>query len=546
MASDPLTMDFNTTLRWLSIAGSVVLLVRWRAVFLQGRSLGWAAVALTILAVNAVGAFLFPDLVGSIAGGLWIAFILAPSLLTRAVMSNATRGRFDRASWLARVVSILHPADTWPQQPALYRALALAQRGETERAATLLRGLIERPGVPLAVKQSAQTYLYRLLGQWEELLDWLQAMPSRDATPVSISELTLLGMRLRALGETGRLSEMLAVYQAGFLQMEHFAGAAAVAQCLLFVLAFAGREAALERLLGGSLAALPPELKRFWLATAQIAAGRPAQAELRALAAGTGDASLKAAVDRRLARELPAAPATFSRSETLTLDFIETGVARDAPYHEQGAESLGSAYVTLTLIALNLSAYCAEIASGGGENTRVLYRLGALWAPAVVEGGQWHRLVLAMFLHYGLAHLTMNMIGLAIIGPWVESRMARVRYAIVYLASGIGSMAAVVWFIRHGWMRQELLVGASGAIMGSIGAYGALLALGWRRNRSALAARRLRGVALIVVAQAVFDVTNPQVSFAAHMSGLGWGALLTVLVMWAPPARPTHGEKNAS
>lgn len=143
-----------------------------------------------------------------------------------------------------------------------------------------------------------------------------------------------------------------------------------------------------------------------------------------------------------------------------------------------------------------------------------------------------------MFLHYGLVHLAMNMIGLAIIGPWVERKMGRIRYASLYLASGIGSMAAVVWFIRRGWMPEELLVGASGAIMGVIGAYGALLALGWRRERSALAARRLRGVALIVVAQTVFDVTNPQVSFAAHMSGFVWGALLTVLLMWAPLARP--------
>lgn len=382
-------MDFNTTLRWLSIAGSLVLLLRWRAVFLQRRSLGWAAVAAGILVVNAAGAFLFPDVAGLIAGGLWIAFILVPSLLTRAVLGNAARGRFERASRLARLVSILHPADTWPQQPAMYRALALAQRGEADRAAALLRGLIERPGVPQSVKQSAQTYLYRLLGQWEELLAWLQTGPARHPTPaaasVSISELTLLGMRLRALGETGRLSEMLAVYQAGFLQMEHFVGSHAVAQCLVYVLAFAGREAALARLLGGSLAALPPELKRFWLATAQIAAGQPAQAELRALAAATSDASLQAAIARRLTRELPAAAATFTRSETLTLDFIETGIHRDAPYHE--ASGLSRAYITLTLISLNAAAYAAEVASGGGENTRVLYRLGALWAPAVVEDG---------------------------------------------------------------------------------------------------------------------------------------------------------------
>lgn len=536
-------MDFNTTLRWLSIAGSLALLLRWRTLFTQRHSLGWAAVAAGILAVNAIGAFLFPETAGLIAGGLWIALVLTPSLLTRAVLGNVARGRFDRASLLARLVCILHPADTWPQQPALYGALALAQRGETDRAAAILRGLIARPSIPQKVEQSARTYLYRMLGQWEELLVWLQSTPGRNAAPeaVSISELTLLGMRLRALGETGRLSEMLAAYQAGFLQMEHYAGANAAAQCLLFVFAFAGREAALARLLGGALAQLPPEMKRFWQATARIAAGQPAaaRAELRALSAVTVDASLRAAVERRLAHDLPAAAATFSRAETLTLDFIESGIERDAPFQLQEADGLRRAYVTLTLIALNVSAYGAELASGGGENMEVLFRLGALWARAVVDEGQWQRLVSAMFLHYGIVHLGMNMIGLAIIGPWVERRMGRVRYAVVYLAGGIGSMAAVVWFIRRGWMPEELLVGASGAIMGLIGAYAALLALGWRRERSSLAARRLRGVALIVVAQIVFDVTNPQVSFAAHMSGLACGALLTALLMLV--RRPVNG-----
>ena len=100
-------------------------------------------------------------------------------------------------------------------------------------------------------------------------------------------------------------------------------------------------------------------------------------------------------------------------------------------------------------------------------------------------------------------------------------------------------MAAVLGFIRWGWMREEVLVGASGAIMGLVGATGALLALGWRRERSRLAVRRLRGIVLVVVLQTAFDLTTPQVSFAAHAAGLLIGFLLTAsLAAWrgAPKA----------
>ncbi len=520
-------MDYNTTFGWLSVAASVALLLRWRTEFAQRQNLGWAAVALIILAANAGGAFLFPAISGWVGGGLWLVFMLAPTLLTRGVRQSALRGRFEQASRLARLVSILHPADSWPQQPALYRALALAQKGDADRAASILRELIARPGAAPVVVQSAQTYLFRLLGEWEELLTWMRTLPTRRLGVVSITDATLLAMRLRALGETGRLSEMLAAYQARFLQMEHLGGPAAAGQCLLVVLAFAGRVDALEKLLAGTLSDLPLEMKRFWIATARMAAGEPA--DLRALRAETADHSLRLAIDRRLAQGAP--QAVFTPPERMTLDFIETTNTRDSAYRPHGGDTLRHAPVVAILILCNLAAYALEVRSGGGENLRTLLRLGALWAPAVVEGGQWHRLVSAMFLHFGVLHLAMNMIGLAIIGPWVERMMGHTRFAVVYLASGVGSMAAVVWFIRRGWMPLELLVGASGAIMGLIGAYGTLLALGWRRERSRFAARRLRGVALIVVAQTVFDLMNPQVSFAAHMSGLVCGAMLTLPLM---------------
>ena len=118
----------------------------------------------------------------------------------------------------------------------------------------------------------------------------------------------------------------------------------------------------------------------------------------------------------------------------------------------------------------------------------------------------------------------------------VEKRW-RARYAAVYFVAGVGSMTAVVYFIRWGWMRAEMLVGASGAIMGLVGAMGALLALRWRRERSGLAARRLRGVVFIVALQVAFDLMTPEVSLAAHAAGALIGFVSAVLLMTVRTSR---------
>jgi len=59
----------------------------------------------------------------------------------------------------------------------------------------------------------------------------------------------------------------------------------------------------------------------------------------------------------------------------------------------------------------------------------------------------------------------------------------------------------------------------------------ALLAQGWRRLGSGLAARRLLVLGLLVAFQVFFDLTTPQVSFAAHASGFVIGICLMALLL---------------
>jgi membrane associated rhomboid family serine protease len=74
----------------------------------------------------------------------------------------------------------------------------------------------------------------------------------------------------------------------------------------------------------------------------------------------------------------------------------------------------------------------------------------------------------AMFLHGGWLHLLGNMLFLLVFGNNVEDRLGRVRFALWYVAWGL---AATYLFALTVPGSTSVLVGASGAIAGVLGAY---------------------------------------------------------------------------
>lgn len=175
--------------------------------------------------------------------------------------------------------------------------------------------------------------------------------------------------------------------------------------------------------------------------------------------------------------------------------------------------STGGPIVTQALIAVNVGVFLLELLLGGQINGtgNSLYENGVLFGPAVANG-DWWRLGTAMFLHYGLLHLGMNMLVLWFIGPPLEEYFGHWRYALVYVVSGLaGSAGALIW------SPNALTVGASGAIWGIMGA--ALL----------LEARRIwvfGGQAMgLVVFNLAITFLIPGVSIGGHVGGLIGGAL---------------------
>ena len=174
-------------------------------------------------------------------------------------------------------------------------------------------------------------------------------------------------------------------------------------------------------------------------------------------------------------------------------------------------------------ILLNAAAFIFEISFGNWTDPEVLHQLGALEPYAVVVQGQYWRLFTALFLHAGFVHLLFNLFALYVLGPPLERSIGALRFAICYLISGLISSAGVVVLTVIGIVQVAQLVGASGCIMGIVGAWAGFLL---RHRHAPHAKQRLGNVLMIVAIQTAFDLSTPQVSMAAHLCGLFSGAVL--------------------
>jgi len=189
--------------------------------------------------------------------------------------------------------------------------------------------------------------------------------------------------------------------------------------------------------------------------------------------------------------------------------------------------------VVLLLIFLNAAAFLFEISFGDSNDPEVLHRIGALEPYAVVVQGEYWRLFTALFLHGGFVHLLFNLFALYVLGPPLERSIGGIRFAACYLISGLASSAGVVALSVAGLVHVGQLVGASGCIMGIVGAWAGFLL---RHRHAPRAKQRLANVLMIVAIQTAFDLSTPQVSMAAHLCGLGAGFFLGLILAPRPLA----------
>jgi rhomboid protease GluP len=186
---------------------------------------------------------------------------------------------------------------------------------------------------------------------------------------------------------------------------------------------------------------------------------------------------------------------------------------------------------TSVLIAMNLlialaMAFIGARPEQSADSLQLAW--GANFAPATTDG-EWWRLATAMFLHFGILHLLMNMVALWDSGRLVERLFGPLRFLAIYLASGL--MGNLVSLIVHG--DRAVSGGASGAIFGI---YGALLAF-LLTERQRLHAAEFRwmfwGAIAFSVLALSFGLLIPGIDNAAHFGGLLAG-IISGYILWAP------------
>jgi membrane associated rhomboid family serine protease len=135
--------------------------------------------------------------------------------------------------------------------------------------------------------------------------------------------------------------------------------------------------------------------------------------------------------------------------------------------------------LTITLVVACVVAFAWELgveANGGEEALGRLFleygavpaRLTAALDTGDLLSGAVLSMVTSMFLHGGWLHLIGNMLYLWIFGNNIEDRFGRLGFLIFYLAGGV---AAVVAQVAVDPNSPVPLVGASGAIAATLGAY---------------------------------------------------------------------------
>jgi membrane associated rhomboid family serine protease len=148
--------------------------------------------------------------------------------------------------------------------------------------------------------------------------------------------------------------------------------------------------------------------------------------------------------------------------------------------------------IVLNLIIINALVFFAQVVFGGGSDVNTISDLFALhhYKSDVFRP---HQLVTHMFMHGGIFHLLFNMLALWMFGSLIERAWGPKRFLIFYLVCGVAAavtqLASYAYDYRHidgmnlsleqvieyqNALRASYTVGASGAIMGVLAAFGYL------------------------------------------------------------------------
>jgi rhomboid protease GluP len=225
-------------------------------------------------------------------------------------------------------------------------------------------------------------------------------------------------------------------------------------------------------------------------------------------------------------------------------NYSDNEVSSSSTHAENGTESdvillAPRAFVTPTIVAVNVAVFLAMIASGASPlspDVATMLDWGANYGPWTTDG-QWWRLLSSTFVHGGILHLAINMWVLWVAGRLVERLLGNIGFAILYILSGlIGSLASLAW------NPSSVTVGASGAVFGVVGALVGFLVIHHRALPPEWVRSLRASLGSFLLYNLAFGLVVPGISMAAHVGGLVAGVLCG-LALSGPAAQHAAGRR---
>ncbi len=154
----------------------------------------------------------------------------------------------------------------------------------------------------------------------------------------------------------------------------------------------------------------------------------------------------------------------------------------------------------------------------------------------LITGSRAYTVFTSMFLHASMIHLIFNVFALIFIGMMLENRIGKTRFFLIFLVAGI--IGGLTWAAIH-WGDLTIAVGASGGIMGTLGAFARLF--GKERIRMLLLFMPLPPMpaylifVMLLLIDLVIALTSVfPIAAEAHIGGAIAGFLIAPLIMKVP------------
>lgn len=192
--------------------------------------------------------------------------------------------------------------------------------------------------------------------------------------------------------------------------------------------------------------------------------------------------------------------------------------------------------ITYIIIAINIIVFLLETLAWGSTDTVIAFNFWAHYTPIIAQ--QPRRLFSAMFLHFGIVHLFMNMLALYNLWPIIEQIFWKRKYLLIYLFSGLAGNLMVFGIESITW-NYSLSAGASGAIFWILWAYLAISITTSSKLKWNFDSKQVISTIIYALAPGFFI---SWISMSAHLWWLIWWFIISYILILITKNKAKHQD----